>query len=484
MATIASSTRPVSWLRGNREALELGVISAILALPFLMLRDAPLFDLPSHAARQHILYDPAIAIAGQHYEVVWRVLPNLALDLFVGAFRYVMPIDWAIRLFLACTAVQLFLGTVALNRSLFGRDARFGRYAALLALNGPFLAGLINFSFGVGLGLWTLALALSLRRFWPRFVICGLLGIAILLCHLFAFALFGLVLGSHALGRALATPGTPGRRIANLVRGTAPLALPLLFHFALVPRNVDDNLAMTWFPVHKLFWLVALFSPYDLDLDAAGLGLLVLFLWAHRRGLAFAREMTLPMVALGAAYLCLPDQIGQATWIDGRVPAVFALVGAASLDWRQGWDSRLPDMLVGTAFAALMVFTVREWWSWQPVYAEYREALAMIEPGARLLPVNTHPTDLLPGEHPPVAHMDALAVTERGAFIPDIFADLPHELIRYTEADEKLHRSFTAAPDPADYDYVLIVNPDPAHSPAGLQEVRRGTGFVLERVIR
>src|SRR5579862_8025526 len=77
----------------------LAVICVFLAAPFLLLHDIPLFDLPVHIARQHILYDPSIAVAREHYEVLWRVLPNLALDLFVGVFHHVMPIDWAVRLF-------------------------------------------------------------------------------------------------------------------------------------------------------------------------------------------------------------------------------------------------------------------------------------------------------------------------------------------------------------------------------------------------
>src|SRR5665213_2814861 len=87
-------------------------VTLLLVAPFFVLRDILLYDLPNHSARQHILFGDGAPGAAQYYVAQWRLLPNLALDAWVGAFHHLVSVDLAVRLFLAATLTQLFSGTI------------------------------------------------------------------------------------------------------------------------------------------------------------------------------------------------------------------------------------------------------------------------------------------------------------------------------------------------------------------------------------
>lgn len=462
----------------------LAAISLILAAPFLVVRDVPFLDLPEHIARQHILYDPAIAAAvAEHYRVHWQILPNLAIDLFVGLFRFVMPIDWAVRLFLAVTAVQLFLGAVAVNRALHGRGARFGGYAALLVFSGPFEIGLVNVTFGIGLALWVFALSLVLKRFWLRFALCGALAVAILFSHLYALALFGLLVGTHAFGRALGERRGLAAGIRTIGEAVAPLAVPVAFYLAFVPRGFTQSVAADWGIGTKIYGLLSLLGLYNPAFD---LGCLVLILYGAAiawRQLVLAPPMRWALLALALAFVVLPSHV-QAALFDLRIPATFALVLVASVDWRPRAPLRAGfDRVVLALFAVRMGVMVAQWLTWQPIYAEFRSAFTELAPGAKLLALNTHPADLPFGDHPSVAHVEALAVAERGVFIPTMFAGAPHDILFLSDRASQFLAASGSDPKIADYDDVVVFDPGPDGPPAGTEAIVRGSRFILAKVV-
>ena len=67
-----------AYLTGER--IILAAVGLLLAAPFFVFRDIPLYDLPSHLARQYVLFGGGAPGASQYYGVDWRLLPNLALD--------------------------------------------------------------------------------------------------------------------------------------------------------------------------------------------------------------------------------------------------------------------------------------------------------------------------------------------------------------------------------------------------------------------
>lgn len=160
-----ASLSPERILRLARsDAALFAALTLVLVAPFFVFETIPLYDLPNHIARQHILFGDGAPGASVYYSAHWRLIPNLAMEGFVFALHPLMSVDVGVRAFLAATAAQLFLGTVALNRALFGDSGRFALAACLSAYNGPFLFGFVNLAFGMGMALWVFALWLRWRR--------------------------------------------------------------------------------------------------------------------------------------------------------------------------------------------------------------------------------------------------------------------------------------------------------------------------------
>ncbi|HLY54731.1 MAG TPA: hypothetical protein VKS60_04200, partial [Stellaceae bacterium] len=286
---------------------------------------------------------------------------------------------------------------------------------------------------------------------------------------------------SHAAGQVLARERSPTAAAAAL----AHLAIPIAFYFAFVPRGFNDFLPIYWDPMEKAWGFVTVLGVYNIVFDLLCLCLILYALRLAWRRVVLAPAMRWPLAALALAALVLPNQIGQATWVDARIPSTLALVFVASLDWRGESAIRtIASPVVAALFLARTGFMTLQWWTAQPVFAEFRAAFASIEPGARLLPLNTHYDKLVAGEVPPLAHMDAIAVSEHGAYIPTMLADRPYELLRYVPEHPPLRPDFTAGtPHIEDYDDVLVYGQGEITPPPGTSVVYRGTGFILAKVV-
>lgn len=465
---------------GDTGTLE-GLATVLLIAPFLVFRDVPLYDLPNHIASLHLLFGD-VAGADGYYAAAWRLVPNLAAEIWVALFHRVISIDLALRLFLATTVAQLFWGTVALNRTLFGGRNRFTLAAALFAYNGPLLFGFINLSFGLGMVLWAVAAWIRWRdERWalPSFALIGCL---ILLAHLFAFAVYALVICTYELG----TLRRGRRRTYRGLLGMLHLALPAALYAVAMPHALAGGGIAYVSPVMKLQQLVGAIGFYNPVFDAVSLVALVLGAAMVGHRFEFAREMTLPIAALVAAYIVLPHQIGSATFVDYRMPPVIALFLCGSLTWRENRRRNSGDAFVLALFGLRWLLIVVQFHAWQADFAEYRTAFAQLPRGATLLPLMHDPNAVDPGAHPPLAHVDALAVIERGALVPDLFAGLGYELLAYRASYRALATQTPTAALAPNFDYVLLIRPEkllPAEAPH-YREIARGRTFILGQIER
>jgi hypothetical protein len=467
-----------------------GTIVLVLSAPFFIFDTIPLYDLPNHMARQFLLFGPAVAGADSYYEVHWRLIPNLAIEGTVGLLHNVLSIELSIRIFLALTVAQLFLGTLAVRRALFGRAGGLPLAAALFAYTGPLLFGFVNFCFGLGFVLWVFALWLRWRERTLSIPILGLLAAVALLAHLFAFCVYALVVVSCWAGGAAARwrHGETPRAILSSSRQLLHLAVPAALYpiamphdGALVPTYADGWQAK----VAALGTLLGFSDPvFDgLYLFAAAAGAVVI---ASR--VIVAPEMRWPLAGLTIAFLLLPHRLGQGTFVDYRVPLCIVLFLIGSTGWRDAADPwrRRAALLVGGLLALRLGILCAQWAAWQPDYAQYRAAFELLPPGAKLLPLAPAPGRINLYDHPPLGHVAALAVIQRGALIPTLFADSDHQLVRYQPAFAALSTDTPALTDAGSYDYMLLIRPE-RFDPALLAShpiVARGRTFVLVRLIR
>ena len=456
------------------------VIALALAAPFFLYATIPLHDLPNHIARQAILFGGAPGAAA-YYEPRWRLVPNLALEGFVCLLHFVMPVGAAVRVFLAAAAVQLFLGTLALRRAVAGADRGLVLAAPLFVLSGPFLFGFASECFATGMALWALALWLGVRGRAVWQIPLALVAALILMAHAFGFAVYAL--GAVAIAAGEVWRGRAS--FAAAARDTVHLALPAALFLAIAGGSWSaPEYGSPRDKAEALEWAVGLFDPrFDAGLLAAvGLGLLAL---ASR--LTVAPQMRAPLAALAAAFVLLPHKWGDATFIDARVPPVLLLLLAASLNWRDERDpARLwSERAAVSLFALRWIMLVLSWASWQPTYAQIRAALDLLPQGARLIELGVDPEKVSVANEPPLAHVAAYAVAARGALIPTMFADGPHDLLSYRAPYAAFHRAPSAGAAGA-YDYFLLIDPAridlSALPPAA--PIAAGSDFVLLRRTR
>src|ERR1051326_2493557 len=149
---------------GRFWALFLGLF-VITALPVLHVVLPPFVDYPNHLARMHVLIEqPRSEALQRYYEIRWRPLPNLAMDLVVPMLARVMTLDWAGKVFILMYLALLPGGTALLHRVATGRWSVWPLFAFLFLYTHVLIWGFPNYLFGLGLALPAFALWLALAK--------------------------------------------------------------------------------------------------------------------------------------------------------------------------------------------------------------------------------------------------------------------------------------------------------------------------------
>jgi hypothetical protein len=484
------------------------LIGLICILPLLLTAHLPLVDLPGHLARQYVLRDWANSPAlQQFYYIQWALVPNLALEIFVLAARQVMSIDMAVRAFCISTMLLLFFGTRLVNRELSNHSSRVYRVAPLLCYGGPFQYGFLSYCFGVGLAVLCFGFYLRFRHHPRGRLTAGLVlaGFTLMLCHLVAFAIFAIAVGSCELVYGFAAAGGFARRLPlELVkRQIWPICclIPVLVIFAwLGPPNVDlaanklTQFSSLHDKVRSLASITLLSSPALevplLALAFAGLaaalfGRLVRF---HAIGLTI-------VVILLMLWLALPQSLLGASFIDYRIPWALAFFLVAGLV--PGERYRQLHRPFGYYFGALTLSRIAMiaafWLSWEPTLTALDQALSELPPATRLMVVEGRLPDGGIFRRPTLTRFASYGVARRQIFDPGLFANMSGQLLffqpHYAELwmQDDLGESPSSLVDlPQDYDHVLVLVPSLAHISPDLSLVceRNGRDFTLFKVDR
>lgn len=182
---------------------------------------------------------------------------------------------------------------------------------------------------------------------------------------------------------------------------------------------------------------------------------LVLIICRRKGWLEMAPSLRWPVAGFALLTLASPH-VFLGIFLDARVGVFLAFFLAASLRLTMPYR---PALLVSTAtvaFFAIKMFTVTQVWrSHDQNYHNFRSALAVVEPGARVLSSHDLPsaraelnygvkwriTGVMRLGHLPRLYAErnliTLAVLERGAFVPSLFTFPSTQLIR--SAPQNLH---------------------------------------------
>ncbi len=462
--TAAATVLPSDLVIGaRRRGLVYVVLGLAVLLPLAFVDIPGLVDYPNHLARVHVLTaidsDPALA---ENYQVAWGAMPNLAMDLVMQPLAAVLPLQIAGRVFVVLTMLALVGGTLALHRVLHGDIGLWPTAVFMLLYNHLLIMGFLNYLFAIGLALALFAGWIASERGppWIRWALFPAALVGLFFAHLFALAVYGVCVAGYEFPRLLAT-GRRDRRIA--ARQAFVVAWPFLPAALLVLGTMPDATEHGFLYGPFLAKVRAVWSPtlaYLKPVDAA------VFLFAAAVPLAgfatgrlrLAYPLRLPLAALTAGALAMPFWV-QGTWgsiwyADLRLPTVVALLLVAGLRPRTVSPRiAIAVLIAGAVLLGARLFDVAlEWRRMDRDFAEFRTAARVIERGAAILPVQRRNAPVVAGDSRfdyAYWHLSALAVIDRGAFVPTLFTDPTKQPVRAAAARLDIDTAFGAPIDVA-----------------------------------
>ncbi len=500
------------------------LLAAVLIVPFTLVDVPAVVDYPNHLARFYILAHPDDPALSRMYAAHWAILPNIGLDpLGVGLLR-LLPAHVGGRIVLAISLFAPLAGVGLYARAAFGRWTWWSLGSGVLAYNGIFVLGFMNFLVSLGVALAGAAAWRLMRRRGLGLgaaAVGAAIGVAAFFCHLFGFLFFALLIGAQEADEWLAARKTGDTGPRDLARTALILALalgPAALLYLATHRSIARGDAVIWHWRAKLLAWLSPFMTYDfawtLATALAVIGLTAL-VWRKARR---ASGASLAIVALMGLYAVCPFAVAGGALVDTRLTYMAALVLFAGVAPQVAPRTGLLIAVVLAIFTLGRTAAVAQNWRGHALdLADLRAELAYVPAGAKILPAHIEFPETLVGDRgrtiPDFAetdyHLPALAVIERQAFWPLQFADPnqqpmvvrpPYDQIAmplgwpapwtYLFDDPATRREYGAYTYLRDwrrrFDFVLLIGPAPnaGRPPPGLTLVRGGPAVSLYRITR
>ncbi len=426
-------------------------LCAVLLVPLFLTEIPPLLDYPNHLARMEILAhgagDPNLS---RMYRANWLIVPNIGIDLMMPMLMRLMPLAAAGKIFIALALLLPLAGVAALHRAIFRVRSYWPLAAGLVVYNRLFFAGFLNFLIGLGLALLAAALweIQRDRKAWVRLACATVAAVVIFFCHLIAVGFYGLLLLALELGRARELRRLNVARLALLA---APFLIPAVLYLNAPigdPPAADGGFLEA---IRHYYWALAAsprslrfyglagpFLTYNrlLDAEAMLLVAVVMALAAAKRWLRVSPAIAWLFALLLLSYPLVPFFMMATAWVNQRLPimAGFLLFAAALPVIR----ARRTAWLIFVALGAMIVARTAEvgaaWRSHDAMLADFRQVIAPVQPGDRVLVVQTENNDdpaamvnnpdsaRAMRDNDSTMHLPALLVIERRAFWPLLFS--------------------------------------------------------------
>src|SRR5262249_18080408 len=122
-----------------------GLLVIALAIPFVLVDVPPVLDYPNHLARYFLLAHPADPVTSLMYGSPWAYLPHIGMDVLGSVLLRFTDVHVGGRILLALSLFAPIIGVIAYHRAVFREWSWWPLASGLLAYNGAFFLGFMNF---------------------------------------------------------------------------------------------------------------------------------------------------------------------------------------------------------------------------------------------------------------------------------------------------------------------------------------------------
>ena len=430
--------------------LAVGLAFIALLVPLLIVGVPPVLDYPNHFARMWLIAGGAqLTPLNQMYAVDWsQASTNIGIDLLAQTFGRLLGAGAVAKTCLMASIVLPCLGCLLLHRKVFGGAHWWQLVFVYPAFGKTGLAGFMNFNIGVGLALIGAVIDDALVRRGRLASFCGraIIAAVTLLFHPFATLAYGGLILAMVIGRELPDLRSPRVFVGKLVgtlTAALPIALPVALLLALSPQSpleiAPGRTLFGWSPFSvpgKIGDLLTAYRAYVPWFDGmiALITLAIAGLAISLRRCSVHTGLLLAGLAFGALALVMPARIGDAYWVETRLPVFATFILLASIRPEFALTGR---RLAGVAALLLTLGLIRTalvsaaWLRGQQDIVSVQRAMSEVAPGASVLPITNglQKGELgaaplgryFAGNNPAFWSYPALAVVERRAFVPTLW---------------------------------------------------------------
>ena len=395
--------------------------------------------------------------AAQIYKPRWAVIPNLGGDLVLIFLLQFLPPLAAGQIFLILVLATIVGGVILYARVVFGRWTAWSFASPVVAYNGLFLMGFLNFCLATGLALVIAAGWTAQRRDRPKLAIAGAAAgiVVVWFCHIAGALLCVMLIIAREVTSftgqrsAILTAREVWRRLFAVALVCLPVVL-LYFTADISAAETqarwawDSKLSRAYMPASSYYPLVN--SVVALVLVA----ILVLSALARRLDVDTAGAAVALVCSL--IYVAAPFAAKSGTWLDVRFVAMAWLLLFACLAPRFGGLAGRAAIAVTFGAVALKLGSIGlAWTRAEPEIAQVRAALTCVPPLSRVLVARTKGSSNDPRHRkllfvPVYSHLGALALIDRGAFWPSMFTRKVQHPITVRKRYKALARPISTLP--------------------------------------
>lgn len=425
-----------------------GLLILIAALPVLMAPIPGLADLPNHIARHHIFHQFGSGGPLDHYfDLHWRWIGNLGVDLPVMALMSWFDAEMATRLVVACIAPLTVAAILMLSRAAHGRVGAGAMLALPFVFHQAYLYGFVNYCLGVALAMITLALWMARPpRGWVAALLYAVAALLVWTAHLGGWTVLAVAAGCAELV-AIRSLRDALRRAIGLLPLTAPILPMLLWRSESAgPAFAYAEQGLLWMKAMNFATVLKGWSRYP-DLIMTGLiGLLALLAvcWAGKR--RFDARLLVAGLAFCLLSAVMPTTVLGSWGADFRLAPVGAIFLLLSIS--PAADPRRERLLFLAGATLFLVRAVGISISWMRASAVLEQRLALLNDvprGSRMGFLAVHSDCRTPWTLSPDRKIASLAIARRDAFTNTMFkvegADLvtirdPHDRALWFDLSE------------------------------------------------